>query len=59
MAPPNLPKAISDRLVAEITAVFRDPEAIAKYQASATFSPDAELLTGDAFKRRVLEDNKK
>ena len=59
MAPPNLPKPIADRLVAEISAVFRDPEAIAKYQASAKFVPDTELLIGDAFKKLVLEDNKK
>jgi tripartite-type tricarboxylate transporter receptor subunit TctC len=59
LAPPNLPKPIADRLVAEITEVFKDPEAIAKYQASAKFPPDANLLIGDAFKKQVLEDNNK
>ena len=31
-APPNLPKPIADRLNAEIGAILKDPEAIAKYQ---------------------------
>jgi tripartite-type tricarboxylate transporter receptor subunit TctC len=59
LAPSNLPKPIADRLIAEITAVLRDPDAIAKYQASAKFPPDAALLIGDAFKKQVLEDNNK
>ena len=56
LAPPNLPKAVSDRLVAEISAVLKDPEAIAKYQASAKFAPDTEPLIGEAFRTRTIED---
>ena len=56
-APANLPKPIADRLIAEITAVFKDPAAIAKYEATK-FTPDTTPLIGDAFKKQVLEDNK-
>jgi tripartite-type tricarboxylate transporter receptor subunit TctC len=58
MAPPNLPKPIADRLIAEISAVLKDPEAIAKYQAVGKVVPETNLVTGDAFKKEVLEANK-
>jgi len=59
VAPPNLPKPIADRLVAEFAAVFKDPEAIAKYQSAAKSVPEANPLTGDAFKKQVVEENRK
>ena len=58
VAPPNLPKPIADRLIAELSAVFKDPEAIAKYQSATKIVPDVDPLTGDAFKKQVLEENK-
>jgi tripartite-type tricarboxylate transporter receptor subunit TctC len=58
-APPNLPKAIADRLNAEIGAILKDPEAIAKYQNVMKAPPDKEPLVGDAFKKQTLEDNKR
>jgi tripartite-type tricarboxylate transporter receptor subunit TctC len=58
LAPANLPKPIADRLVTEISAVLKDPEALAKYQA-ATYVPEVEPLRGDAFKKQVLEDLKR
>jgi tripartite-type tricarboxylate transporter receptor subunit TctC len=56
LAPPNLPKPIADRLIAEINAVIKDPEAIAKYQSIARHGPEAEPLTGDAFKKQAQDD---
>ncbi|HSV82992.1 MAG TPA: tripartite tricarboxylate transporter substrate binding protein [Ramlibacter sp.] len=56
--PPNLPKPIADRLIAEVTAVLKDPEAIAKYQSAAKASPEANPLTGEEFKRATLQDNR-
>lgn len=58
MAPPNLPKPIADRLTNEIAAVLKDPEAIAKYVAATKSPPATEFLTGDAFKRRAVEENR-
>lgn len=58
LAPASLPKPIADRLIAEITAVLKDPETISKYQA-ANFVPDADPLRGDAFKKQVLEDHQR
>jgi tripartite-type tricarboxylate transporter receptor subunit TctC len=57
--PPNLPKPIADRLSAEIAAVTRDPEAIAKYTNIVKMAPDKEPLLGEAFKKQTLEDAKK
>jgi tripartite-type tricarboxylate transporter receptor subunit TctC len=56
LAPPNLPKPIADRLTAEITAVIKDPEAIAKFQSIARHGPEAEPLAGDAFKKQAQDD---
>jgi tripartite-type tricarboxylate transporter receptor subunit TctC len=58
LAPPNLPKPIADRLIAELSAVFKDPEAIAKYKSATKDVPDATPLIGDDFKRFALEQNK-
>jgi tripartite-type tricarboxylate transporter receptor subunit TctC len=58
VGPPNLPKPIADRLITELSAVFKDPEAIAKYTAAAKYGPEPNPLTGEAFKKQVLEENK-
>lgn len=44
MAPPNLPKPIADRLIADLGAVFKDPEALAKYKSATKDVPDANPL---------------
>lgn len=56
--PPNMPKPVADRLIAEVTAILKDPEAIAKYQSAAKASPELAPLTGDDFKRSTLQDNR-
>lgn len=58
IAPPNLPKSIADRLNAELRAVYKDPEAIAKFKSSAKEVPDENLLVGEDFRQRVLQENK-
>ena len=58
LAPPQLPKPIADKLIAELSLVFKDPEAIAKFQAAAKFAPEANPLIGEAFKKQVLEEQK-
>lgn len=55
VAPPNLPKPIADRLIAEISAVLKTPEAVDRYQA-AKLVADSNPLTGEAFKKRVVEE---
>ncbi len=57
LAPPNLPKAIADQLIAELGAVFKDAEAVAKYQTAGKLTPDATPLTGDEFKKQVLQEH--
>jgi tripartite-type tricarboxylate transporter receptor subunit TctC len=57
VAPPNLPKPIADRLITEITAVLKDPEAIEKYKGGVKNVPVADLR-GDAFKTQVLSEHK-
>jgi len=58
-APAHTPKAITDRLTAELTAIFNDPAAQAKYMNAGSFVPENPMLTGEAFKRFVLEDHKR
>ena len=58
VAPPNLPKPIADRLIAELGAVFKDPEAIAKYLSATKVVPETTPLIGDAFKKQTLDDYK-
>ncbi len=58
VAPPNLPKPIADRLIAELSAIYKDPEAMAKFQTAARVPPAVNPLTGDAFKKQVLEEHK-
>jgi len=59
LAPPNLPKPLADRLVAELSAVFKDPQAIAKYRSTVSFEPDPAPLIGEAYRRQVIAENKK
>jgi tripartite-type tricarboxylate transporter receptor subunit TctC len=59
VAPPNLPKPIADWLITEVTAAMKDPEAIAKYDAAVKAKPDPNPLTGDAFQKAAVEDNKR
>jgi tripartite-type tricarboxylate transporter receptor subunit TctC len=59
LAPPNLPKEVADRLIAEVSAVYRDPEAIAKFQATARAAPDAQPLVGPAFRQQTMSDYKR
>jgi tripartite-type tricarboxylate transporter receptor subunit TctC len=58
MVPANTPRPVTDRLIAELSAIFRDPAAQAKYFAAGNFVPETAMLTGDDFKRQVLEDHK-
>lgn len=58
IAPPNLPTPVANRLIAEIGAVLLDPEAIAKYQAATKSVPEVNPLTGEAFKKQVVEESK-
>lgn len=58
VAPPNLPKPIADRLIADLTAVFKDPEALEKYKSATKDVPDANPLIGEDFKKFALEQNK-
>lgn len=57
VAPPNLPRPIADRLIEEFLAVLKTPEAIARYQA-ARILPVANPLTGEAFKKKVQEEQR-
>jgi tripartite-type tricarboxylate transporter receptor subunit TctC len=59
VAPPSLPKPIADRLITELGAVYKDPEAIAKFQSATKSEPEANPLTGDEFKKGVLEEQAK
>ena len=56
MAPANLPKPIADRVIAELGAVFKDPEAIAKFQSAAKSTPEVNPLIGEDFKKQVLHE---
>ena len=58
VAPPHLPKPITDRLITELGALFKDPEAIAKFQSAGKITPEANPLIGDAFGKQVLDENK-
>jgi tripartite-type tricarboxylate transporter receptor subunit TctC len=56
VAPPNLPKPIADKLIAEISAVLKDSEAIAKYLSATKVAPETNPPIGDTFKQQVLQD---
>jgi tripartite-type tricarboxylate transporter receptor subunit TctC len=58
VAPPNLPRPIADKLIAELSAVFKDPEAIAKFEATTKVPPLTEPLIGEDFKRRLMEEHR-
>jgi tripartite-type tricarboxylate transporter receptor subunit TctC len=59
LAPPNLPQPIADRLITELTAIFKDPEAIAKYQEAAKATPETNPLVGEDFKAQALQEEAK
>jgi tripartite-type tricarboxylate transporter receptor subunit TctC len=52
--PPGMPKPIVDRLITEVQAILKDPEAIAKYR-NAKSVPSANPLTGEAFRASVVD----
>lgn len=58
VAPPNLPKPIADKLIAELTAMYKDPEVIAKFLSTTKIVPEPNPLIGDDFRKRALEENK-
>ena len=58
-APAGLPKPIADRLISELTSVFKDPAAIAQFQTSAKLVPDSDMLSGDKFRDAVLAETGK
>lgn len=58
LAPPNLPKPVADRLTAELTAMYKDPEVIAKFQSAAKATPEVAPLVGNDFKNQVLQEQK-
>lgn len=51
--PPGMPKAVVDRLTAELQAILRDPEALARYRAAKNVPP-ANPMTGEAFRASVV-----
>lgn len=55
LAPEGLPDPIAERLISEITAVIEDPAAIEQYRAATQAVPDAEPLTGAAYKEEALK----
>jgi tripartite-type tricarboxylate transporter receptor subunit TctC len=59
VAPPKLPKEISDRLINELKAVFRDPEAIKKYESAAKYTPDLNAPTGEDYKKASIAEHLK
>ncbi|MDB5930237.1 MAG: transporter substrate-binding protein [Polaromonas sp.] len=58
LSPPNMPKSIADRLTLELSAVFKDPEAIAKFRAATKDVPDEKLVVGEDFRKQVLQELK-
>jgi tripartite-type tricarboxylate transporter receptor subunit TctC len=56
LAPPNLPKPIADRIIQEVSAVFQDPAVIEQLQKTARHAPEKNPLTGEAFRKKTLED---
>lgn len=57
VAPPKMPKELADRIIAELRAIFRDPEAIKKYETAAKFTPDLNAPAGDDFKKLAVDEN--
>jgi tripartite-type tricarboxylate transporter receptor subunit TctC len=58
IAPPKLPKAIADRLNEEIIGVVKDPAFREKLTAAMKVPPESEPVTGEAFRKLVLDENK-
>ncbi|MPR10339.1 Bug family tripartite tricarboxylate transporter substrate binding protein [Microvirga tunisiensis] len=59
VAPPGLPDDIANRLRTDLRAVYADPQAIEKFQQAIKLLPDDNLLVGDAFKAKIVEDYKR
>ena len=57
VGPPKLPKDIQDKLIAELQAVFKDAEAIAKYQTAAKYTPDLNAPFGDGYKKIMVDEH--
>ena len=55
LAPPGLPQDIADRLNAELVAVVKDPEAIAKYKEVTKAAPEENPLVGPEFKAMAVK----
>ena len=55
VGPPKMPKPIVDRWIAEISAMMKDPEAIARFEQIKAV-PD--LLVGDEFRAMAVKDNR-
>ena len=58
VGPANLPKPVLDKLTTEMQAVFKDPDAIAKFKGALSYVPEDNPLMGDAFKAYVVEQVK-
>jgi tripartite-type tricarboxylate transporter receptor subunit TctC len=59
VGPPKLPKEIADRLTAEIVGVVKDPAFRQKVTDLTKLPPEAEPLTGEAFRKTVIDENKR
>ncbi len=59
VGPPKMPKEISDRIITELRAVFRDPEAIQKYQTAAKYTPDLNAPAGEDYRKLSVEEHVK
>ena len=57
VGPPKMPKELTDRVIAELSAVMKDPEAIAKLQSAAKFTPDPQAPTGEAYKAMMVTEH--
>jgi tripartite-type tricarboxylate transporter receptor subunit TctC len=56
IAPPNLPKPIADRIVAEIDGAIKDPAVTEKLQTTAKHKPEKDPLTGTAFRDATVKE---
>ena len=59
VAPPKMPKALADRITAELQAIFKDPEAIQKYQTAAKFNPDPNGPSGEDYRKASIDEHQK
>lgn len=56
VAPPKMPKELADRLIAELRAVFQDPEAVKKFETAAKYTPDPNGPSGDTYKKKSIDE---